>query len=151
MSPELRTEEGGADGTCSTRASDSADPVETDPDIVGPPLGRRRPRDVAGHRVYQRDGLIDPSLTDKRGRTALERMQRGIAPIGPDGEEINLHHLTQTERGPMAELVSTQHRENDRLLHIYSNQCDRTWRGESGIRHLCGSAPQSIDRGAFNR
>jgi A nuclease of the HNH/ENDO VII superfamily with conserved LHH len=45
-----------------------------------------------GNRVYQRDDLINRNFVDDLGRTNLERMQSGIAPIGPDGRSINLHH-----------------------------------------------------------
>jgi hypothetical protein len=35
-----------------------------------------------GIRVYQRNDLINPYLKDKTGRTNLQRMKSGIAPIG---------------------------------------------------------------------
>ncbi|AKG33933.1 hypothetical protein VK70_04505 [Paenibacillus durus ATCC 35681] len=49
-----------------------------------------------GTKVYQRNDIIDPNLTDKLGKTNLERMKQGLAPIGPDGKSINLHHTIQT-------------------------------------------------------
>jgi RHS repeat-associated protein len=61
-------------------------------------------------RVYQRDDLIDPGLKDKYGRTNFSRMKQGLAPIGPDGIEINVHHMLQTADGPLAELTATFHR-----------------------------------------
>jgi hypothetical protein len=39
--------------------------------------------DYNGTTIYQRDNLIDPGLIDGAGRTNLERMNSGLAPIGP--------------------------------------------------------------------
>lgn len=86
-----------------------------------------------GNRVYQRNDLIDPSAVDKLGRSNLERMQAGIAPLGPDGRSINLHHLTQRPNGAIAEVTATMHQTNSRVLHINPN-----------------TIPSGIDRGAFD-
>ena len=86
-----------------------------------------------GNRVYQRSDLIDPAAVDKLGRTNLERMQSGIAPLGPDGRSINLHHLTQRPNGAIAEITATMHQTNSRVLHINPN-----------------TVPSGIDRGAFD-
>jgi hypothetical protein len=110
-----------------------------------------RTRQVAGRKVYQRDDLIDPNRLDERGRTNLERMQKGLAPIGPDGKPLNLHHLTQDEPGPMAELTATKHSENDRMLHLYSNQHDKYWRDNDGVKRQYGSVPESVDRVQFEK
>lgn len=69
----------------------------------------------------QRNDLIDPKRTDKLGRSSLERMQKGNAPIGPDGEPMNLHHLLQTNDGPLAETTKTQHQTYAKTLHINPN------------------------------
>jgi len=45
-------------------------------------------------------------------------MQSGIAPIGPDGKSINLHHMLQTADSPLAELTTTLHKQNSRVIHI---------------------------------
>lgn len=74
-----------------------------------------------GKKVYQRDDLIDPKLTDKLGRTNLERMKQGLAPIGPDGKPINLHHTIQTNNGPIAEVTQTFHKKNHSIIHINPN------------------------------
>jgi filamentous hemagglutinin len=71
-----------------------------------------------GTKVYRRDDLIDPDLTDKLGRTNTERMANGLAPLGPDGKSINLHHMIQTADGPIAELTQTFHKSNHRVIHI---------------------------------
>nr|WP_308428678.1 HNH/ENDO VII family nuclease [Providencia thailandensis] len=108
------------------------------------------PKDVQGRKVYQRDDLFDPYFIDEYGLTNIQRMQKGRAPIGKDGYEINLHHVTQTEPGPMAEILSSTHSSYDRTLHMYSNQWDKTWVGPDGIRRTYNSAPPTMDRRPFN-
>jgi RHS repeat-associated protein len=85
-----------------------------------------------GIRVYQRNDLIDTALVDARGRSNLERMQRGLAPIGPDGQSINLHHTIQTADSPLAEMTATFHQDNSAVIHINPN-----------------TIPSGIDRDAF--
>ncbi len=86
-----------------------------------------------GVRVFQRDDLIDPAAKDKRGRTNAARMKQGLAPLGPDGRSINLHHLIQSEKGSIAEVSDKMHKEYDRVLHINPK-----------------STPSGIDRKKFN-
>ena len=51
---------------------------------------------------------------DSKGRTNIERMRMGTAPIGPDGRSVNLHHVTQTQDGYIQELTrSNQIYENN--------------------------------------
>jgi hypothetical protein len=88
--------------------------------------------DFQGHRVHQRDDLIDPGAVDPKGRTNVDRMERGLAPIGPDGKSLNLHHTTQRNDGALAEVSQTFHQQNARTLHINPN-----------------STPSGIDRAAF--
>lgn len=70
------------------------------------------------YKIYQRDDLIDLKRVDKRGRTNLERMKTGLAPIGPDAESLDLHHMIQENEGALAEVTETFHRENYDTLHI---------------------------------
>lgn len=86
-----------------------------------------------GNKVFQRDDLIDIALKDSRGRTNLQRMQKGLAPIGPDGKSINLHHLIQTSDGAIAEVTQTMHQQYSKALHIFDN-----------------TVPSGIDRTAFD-
>ncbi|WP_202904779.1 HNH/ENDO VII family nuclease, partial [Marinagarivorans algicola] len=51
------------------------------------------------------------------GQTNLDLMKDGKAPIGPDGKQINLHHLLGVEPGPIAELEATIHSVNHKVLH----------------------------------
>ncbi|MDC0934976.1 HNH/ENDO VII family nuclease [Pirellulales bacterium] len=87
-----------------------------------------------GNKVFQRDDLIDPSLIDSRGRSNLERMKKGLAPLGPDGKSINLHHTIQTQGGAIAEVSQTFHQQNSKIIHINPN-----------------STPSGIDRGLFDK
>ena len=112
---------------------------------------RWTPKEVEGRKVYQRDDLFDPSYKDDFGRTNVQRMEEGLAPVGKDGIEVNLHHLTQDEPGSMVELSSSYHSKHDRTLHIYSNQWDKSYKGADGIRHRYSSAPNSMNRGPFNK
>lgn len=71
-----------------------------------------------GNKVFQRNDLIDPSKVDpKTGKTNLELMQAGRAPLGPDGKPVNLHHLTQKQDGAIAEVTQTLHKDNHGTLH----------------------------------
>jgi RHS repeat-associated protein len=87
-----------------------------------------------GIRVYQRTDLIDPARIDAIGRSSLSRMREGLAPIGPDGKEINLHHTIQSSAGPVAEVTQTFHQQYRKTLHINPN-----------------SIPSGIDRPTFER
>jgi RHS repeat-associated protein len=116
------------------------------------PLGLKcwAAKNVNGRKVYQRNNLFDPHRVDADGLTNIQRMKLGNAPIGNDGLEINLHHLTQDEPGSMVEILSSYHSKNDRILHMYSNQWDKTWVGPDGTRFRYNSAPPSMNRGPFN-
>ncbi len=62
-------------------------------------------------------------------------MQRGRAPIGPDGKPIQLHHLTQREPGSVAEMTESFHGANSSMLHINPSN----------------TIPSGIDHAAFGR
>ncbi|MGG6431322.1 HNH/ENDO VII family nuclease [Anoxybacillus sp. D401a] len=72
-------------------------------------------------KVYQRNDIIDPYMKDARGRTNLERMEKGLAPLGSDGKPINLHHMTQRNESSIAEVTQTFHKENSKIIHINPN------------------------------
>jgi hypothetical protein len=91
--------------------------------------------DVNGRRVYQNDRIIDPLQKDERGRTNLERMEKGLAPYGPDGEKVNLHHTIQTDDSPVAEVTQPFHERYRPVIHV--NWPPRKF-------------PSGIDRPAFN-
>lgn len=85
-------------------------------------------------KVYQRDDIINPNMKDARGRTNLERMQKGLAPLGPDGKSINLHHTTQRNESSIAEVTQTFHIDNSSVIHINPN-----------------TIPSGINRSEFNK
>ncbi len=95
--------------------------------------------------MSQRNDLIDSALVDSRGRTNLERMQRDLAPIGPDSQSINLHHMTQRQSGAIAEVTATMHQQNSAVLHINPSSVgsgiDRTtfnaWRRDYWRNRAC--------------
>lgn len=60
---------------------------------------------------------IDMGRKDEYGRTNAERMKKGLAPIGNDGESINLHHIGQRKDSPLAELTNSEHEKNYSVLH----------------------------------
>ncbi|WP_229445308.1 HNH/ENDO VII family nuclease [Massilia sp. Leaf139] len=93
-----------------------------------------------GTRVYQRADAFDPNqMTSWRqgGKvvtgTNLERMATGRAPIGTDGKSVNLHHMTQANDSPIAEMTQTFHQKNSKIIHINPN-----------------TIPSGIDRNAFD-
>lgn len=86
-----------------------------------------------GVKVYQRNDIIDPNLVDSRGRTNLQRMEKGLAPIGPDGNPVNLHHMTQTNDSAIVEVTQSFHQQNTKVIHINPN-----------------TIPSGINRSEFN-
>ena len=68
-------------------------------------------------RVYQRNDIDFDYVDPNTGRSNLELMSAGRAPIGNDGFPVQLHHVLQTESGPMVEIRETTHEEYSRILH----------------------------------
>jgi filamentous hemagglutinin len=88
-----------------------------------------------GNRVFQRNDLIDPNKVDSAtGLTNKQLMEQGYAPYGPDGNKINLHHMTQTQNGAIAEMTQTFHQQNSGTIHINT-----------------GNLPSGINRSQFDR
>ncbi|MFB9085874.1 HNH/ENDO VII family nuclease [Erwinia tracheiphila] len=54
--------------------------------------------------------------------TNVERMATGRAPVGYDGNAVNLHHMLQTQNGPIAEMSQTFHKTNHGIIHINPTQ-----------------------------
>jgi len=77
--------------------------------------------------VFQNDDLIDPFFQKSEdgqkkesGMTNLELMLRSRAPLGPDGQPINLHHTTQDDedgQAPLLEVSQTTHGKYHGKLH----------------------------------
>ncbi|WP_409270006.1 RHS repeat-associated core domain-containing protein, partial [Pseudomonas sp. KCJK9044] len=86
------------------------------------------PIQFSGNKVYQRNDLFDPNLQTswREGGKVItgsnaERMASGRAPIGVDGKSVNLHHMTQTQSGPIAEMTQSFHQTNSATIHINPN------------------------------
>lgn len=63
---------------------------------------------------------LDLAFKDGLGRTNLERMKDGLAPIDPQTKlPIELHHIGQAPDSPLAELTMPEHRQggNNLILH----------------------------------
>uniref|UniRef100_UPI0035CECB0B HNH/ENDO VII family nuclease n=1 Tax=Bartonella sp. AC151YNML TaxID=3243449 RepID=UPI0035CECB0B len=76
------------------------------------------------NKVYQRDDLFDPNqivkwTVNKKDvwGTNVERMEAGRAPIGFDGQPVELHHLKQTHEGPIAEMSHESHKKYTSVIH----------------------------------
>ncbi|WP_245256849.1 HNH/ENDO VII family nuclease, partial [Bartonella sp. DB5-6] len=76
------------------------------------------------NKVYQRNDLFDPNQrvkwrVNKKDvwGTNIERMKTGRAPIGFDGEPVELHHLKQTPEGPIAEISKEFHKKYTSVIH----------------------------------
>lgn len=89
---------------------------------------------VNGNWVRQHDEMIDLTKLDARGRTNSQRMQKGLAPLGPDSKPINLHHKNQKPGGAIEELMETLHQKNYGQLHKNT-----------------GALPSQIDRPQFKQ
>ena len=87
-----------------------------------------------GNKVYQRNDLFDPQAVDKFGRTNIQRMEKGLAPLDSKGKSVNLHHMLQTQNGPIAEVTESFHKTNHGTIHINDN-----------------SIPSGIDRKSFDK
>ncbi len=93
------------------------------------------PVQFSGNKVYQRNDLFDPKYIDpKSGKTNLQLMEQGRAPIGHDGKSVNLYHMTQKQSGPIAEVAQTFHKDNHSVIHVNNN-----------------SIPSGINRNQFNK
>jgi len=85
-----------------------------------------------GKLVAQRNSTFFPHVKDALGRSNVERMKQGLAPIGKDGKPVELHHLKQKDNGIIIELTSREHNINSKILHRYKRESE-------------------IDRNVFNR
>lgn len=72
---------------------------------------------TVNERIVLKDNSINPDLIDEKGRTNLQRMEKGLAPIDENGRPYNLHHIGQNTDSPLAELKDDVHKKNDATLH----------------------------------
>lgn len=107
------------------------------------------PNSLRMEALKQKEGQIDKGIRKEvcvHGKVVLldnstfcplcadnqKRMKNGLAPIGRDGKSVNLHHIDQTDEGPVMEILATEHQRNYRALHTNT-----------------GQFPSKIDRGKF--
>ncbi len=124
----------GHDGESSDSDKDARELHEERAEVVGE--ARKywtKATEFKGVKVYQRDDIIDPQRIDNGGRTNVQRMEEGVAPIGTDGKSVNLHHMIQTNDSAIAEVTRDFHQKNTKVLHINPN-----------------SIPSGINRQAFD-
>jgi hypothetical protein len=74
------------------------------------------PGEINGRKVLIRTD-IDLKHMDEFGLSNMERMKRGLAPIGSDGKPIQLHHVRQKNDGILAELTEAEHHVHFDTLH----------------------------------
>ena len=92
-------------------------------------------KEFLGTKVHQRDDLINPKrLHPETGETSLSLMNRGKAPIGPDGKSLHLHHILQENGQPLVELTKSMHEKYYPTIHMFSKDKSFT---------------STIDRGKF--
>lgn len=65
---------------------------------------------------------IDLGMVDSKGRTNLERMRQGVAPLDANGISYELHHVGQKSDGTLAILTQKEH--DNPVLHGYLNRTE---------------------------
>ena len=73
--------------------------------------------DKINDRMILKNNDINLNFKDVKGRTNLDRMKKGLAPLDEDGRPYNLHHIGQKADSPLAELKDNVHKKNDAVLH----------------------------------
>ena len=63
----------------------------------------------SGLHIAERDGLFRREQRDPQGRTNVQRMKEGRAPLDRNGEEVRLHHANQDSEGPIIEMTRAEH------------------------------------------
>ena len=96
-------------------------------------LNGKRQTEFKGKKVTQDDDLFDPYAVDREGRTNIERMKQGRSPIGRDGKPVNVHHVDQTNTGPVTEMSGSEHQQ-----------------GFGDLHQNTGQSPSQINRSQFN-
>lgn len=80
-------------------------------------------------RIERMRSLYGDDVADRwKDKTNLDLIKEGKAPYGPDGKQINLHHIGQKADSPLAELTDTEHKTYDGILHdkTKDSEIDRT-------------------------
>jgi len=72
--------------------------------------------------VIKDDSTFDPYRVNDDGLTNKQQMAEGRAPTGHDGRPVNVHHIDQTNTGPVMEIQETIHQRNHNTLHRNTGQ-----------------------------
>lgn len=81
---------------------------------------------------------IDPDIKDSMGRTNVERMKSGLAPLDENGKPFELHHIGQEPDSPLAELKQEEHRGQG----VYKTLHEKS---ESSVEHGSGWQKTTAD------
>mgnify|MGYP001161797738 CR=1 FL=1 len=65
---------------------------------------------INNRRILRRENIYDINKKDEEGRTNLERMKQGLAPLDNNNHSIELHHIGQKMDSPLAELKYDEHK-----------------------------------------
>jgi len=87
----------------------AADTIERELERAGANARDYRLNSFAGQHVAERDSLFDNDQVDPHGRTNVQRMRQGLAPLDRNGDEIVLHHADQKGEGPIIEMTKSEH------------------------------------------
>lgn len=82
--------------------------------------------------IFSKDNVSWTQNGKKVHGSNKDRMATGRAAIGTDNRPINLHHIYQTQDGPIIELLQSFHQNNYSALHKNT-----------------GQSPSKIDRSTF--
>jgi hypothetical protein len=74
---------------------------------------------VNGREFIKRNETFDPKFIDAENRSNVDRMKLGLAPVGKDGNPVNLHHMKQQNDGLICELTQSEHNKYSGILHRY--------------------------------
>ncbi|MGD9789583.1 MAG: HNH/ENDO VII family nuclease [Phycisphaerales bacterium] len=72
-----------------------------------------RPGCYKRYNAFKDDSIIDPNYVHpgKDTRTNLQRMKDGNSPVDKNGNKIQIHHLDQSNDGPLVEMRQSDHKE----------------------------------------
>jgi len=74
---------------------------------------------------FVKRNIYDKAYVDATTQQSnLDRMTKGLAPIGRDGKPINLHHMKQQKNKTIVELLDTEHKEYSKILHRYIKESE---------------------------
>ncbi len=107
-----------------------------------------------GHTYRQRDETFVSGQQDGKGRTNVQRMEQGLAPLDRNGEPVQLHHADQKNEGARIELTASEHRQMKHPLreseidrNEFTKERERYWKERAKDFRL-DSASQNASTGS---